>query len=391
MTASVVHRQEIRSLTGLRGVAACLVVAYHFAETGVRSGGFGDRIIGHGYLSVDLFFVLSGFVMALSYRSLFASSPTAKAYPAFLLRRVARVYPLYLVVMLITGVQDVRHMLQHHISLLTYGPEFVANLFFLDGVGFSDRIVGSSWSVGAEFAAYLMLPVLLLATAGISRAAISVTLSYIAVLLLAYPPFGTSHGISGPLDLAEAYSTLPVIRCIAEFTIGLALFTCIDAVRSRFKSQLSSAVLMIAIVCVLAMPSGDVLFVLLSPLLIASLLNDTIVTRAFAWRPVFFMGELSYAIYLWHRILFGFYNAIFARLSAHSGHIVAKLGAMAGYWVILICVAYASYRLIEVPGRRFVRSIEKRMFPAEDAAIRVQEEKTSAALVSDIGPGQAAE
>jgi len=351
-----------------------------------------DRVIGHGYLSVDLFFVLSGFVMALSYGRLFSASALSKAYPTFLLRRIARVYPLYIVVMFITAVQDVRHMLQHHISLLTYGPEFVANLFFLDGIGLSDRIVGSSWSVGAEFAAYLMLPVLLIATAGRGRAVISAIVAYVAVLLLAYPPFGaTSPGVSGPLDIAAGYSVLPVVRCVAEFTIGLALFTCVDAIKNRFRNNMSSLLLMVVIVVVLAMPSADVLFVLLSAVLIAALLNDTIVTRAFAWRPIFFLGELSYAIYLWHRILFGFYNAIFARLSAHSGHLIAKLGAMACFWAILIGVAYASYRLIEVPGRRFVRNIEKRMFPAEDAALRVQEERTSSALVSDLGPASVAE
>ena len=59
-------RYEI--LDGLRGVAAVLVVAYHLFET--YYGGSTDQPINHGYLAVDFFFVLSGFVIGLAYAAL---------------------------------------------------------------------------------------------------------------------------------------------------------------------------------------------------------------------------------------------------------------------------------------------------------------------------------
>src|SRR5947209_6333252 len=62
------RNKEIKTLTGLRGVAATVVMLYHFSY----SEQMNSFLIGRGYLAVDLFFVLSGFVMALSYGHLFA-------------------------------------------------------------------------------------------------------------------------------------------------------------------------------------------------------------------------------------------------------------------------------------------------------------------------------
>ena len=89
---------EIRSLTGLRGVTAMLVAAYHFYP--VQSPLL-SRTVGRFYLWVDLFFVLSGFVMALNYGRMFRDGFSGEAFGEFLLRRLARVYPLYIVVLVL--------------------------------------------------------------------------------------------------------------------------------------------------------------------------------------------------------------------------------------------------------------------------------------------------
>jgi peptidoglycan/LPS O-acetylase OafA/YrhL len=93
-------RSEIRSLTGLRGVAAAYVVLYHMHLFELCSGA-AATVLTHGYLAVDLFFVLSGFVMALTYAELFEGGFSAGRYRDFLVRRIARVYPLYVVVTLV--------------------------------------------------------------------------------------------------------------------------------------------------------------------------------------------------------------------------------------------------------------------------------------------------
>ena len=327
--------------------------------------------------------------MALSYGRLFSSTPFSRAYPVFLLRRIARIYPLYLVILVVTATQDLRHLLQHHVPLTGYGQKFVANLLFLHGIGLSSRIVGSSWSVGAEFAAYLILPLLLLATTGKTRAITSAIVAYVVIITIAYPPFvgGRRPGISGPLDITAAYSFLPVVRCVSEFTIGLCLFYYAESLRNTLKNNMLSIVLLIVVVIVLSIPSSDILFVPLSAILIASLLNNNVAAAAFSWRPVFLLGELSYAIYLWHRLLFALHDAIFRKFSLYLGHVSAEAGAISCFWVVLIGVSYISYRLVEVPGRRFVRNIERRLFPAEDAALCSQEEEAKEGLAPGARTG----
>ena len=60
---------DIRALTGVRGVAAVVIVAYHFGDVQLTGGGNVAYFrIPHGYLPVDLFFMLSGYVIALTYR-----------------------------------------------------------------------------------------------------------------------------------------------------------------------------------------------------------------------------------------------------------------------------------------------------------------------------------
>src|ERR1700712_169365 len=92
--------RELRSLTGLRGVAAVLVVLDHYWQ-GVAPTNPAKTLLAHGYLAVDLFFVLSGFVMTFNYASLFQEGYSFAAFRLFLSRRIARVYPLYLVCTLV--------------------------------------------------------------------------------------------------------------------------------------------------------------------------------------------------------------------------------------------------------------------------------------------------
>ena len=89
---------DIRALTGVRGVAAAVIVLYHFGDVQLSTGGTASYFrIPFGYLPVDLFFMLSGFVMALTYRDAFDSGGM-KTFATFMLKRVARLYPAYLVI-----------------------------------------------------------------------------------------------------------------------------------------------------------------------------------------------------------------------------------------------------------------------------------------------------
>ena len=86
--------QDVPALTGVRGVAAVLVAVYHYFLPLMPQGSVTHRLFGRGYLYVDLFFVLSGYVMALTYGSMFSTRIRGKALGSFFWKRLARVYPL---------------------------------------------------------------------------------------------------------------------------------------------------------------------------------------------------------------------------------------------------------------------------------------------------------
>jgi peptidoglycan/LPS O-acetylase OafA/YrhL len=90
------RRSEIRSLTGLRGVAALLVVLLHLKNISepVR---FWEVFIEHGYLWVDLFLALSGFILMRSYFLSYGDRTSVSFVAHFLLRRIGRIWPLFVV------------------------------------------------------------------------------------------------------------------------------------------------------------------------------------------------------------------------------------------------------------------------------------------------------
>ena len=95
---------EITPLTGLRGIAACWVMVAHYLGT-TRGPDWLKSFIDHGYIPVDIFLILSGFVLAFTYQAYFRDAVAIGGVARFLAYRLARIYPLYAVTTLICLVQ----------------------------------------------------------------------------------------------------------------------------------------------------------------------------------------------------------------------------------------------------------------------------------------------
>src|SRR6201995_531982 len=85
---------EIVPLTSIRGIAAFFVVLHHIRPADVYLPVPIHNFIYHNYFWVDLFFVLSGFVMALTYAHMFSTHYSWSTHWGFLAKRLARIYPL---------------------------------------------------------------------------------------------------------------------------------------------------------------------------------------------------------------------------------------------------------------------------------------------------------
>jgi peptidoglycan/LPS O-acetylase OafA/YrhL len=295
-------RKEIDALTGLRGVAAFWVVIYHVHYLDAMSGPVAV-LLRHGYLAVDIFFILSGFVMALSYRDLFSAAFAIKNQCVFMMRRFARVYPLYFVA---TAACVLVHL---HYSSGEFGHPLLVDIAFnlplMQSWGFAHPIDGPSWSVSTEWAAYLLFPALASFVFGKRRSALLALLTALIVMaLLPMLPTPPNAGPRiGPLNIPWAKSIWPLVRCLAEFTMGLVtLRAAHSAVVKRYISLPVLANLVAAgILGLLLLEGSDVVVVAMIPLLILTLVGGKgYTTHLLASGPALFLGRISYAVYLVH-------------------------------------------------------------------------------------------
>ncbi len=367
--SDAIRRKEIRSLTGVRGIAACWVVAYHTWMTGNhRIPGPAGQIMLHGYLGVDLFFVLSGMVMSMSYGRLFDRPWSGSDYATLMIRRVARLWPLYVVTLLVTGVLS---LLMEHKTFSAF--EWFVNILMIQSWSIADSINSASWSVSVECAAYLVFPFL---CAVILRRtwALSVITAAISIFIVWW--LANVAGVSGavrkgPLDIFDARTFLPVIRCVSGFTLGMVCYRLAISGQQFIRSQTVSILSGMLVLVLLSISGTDVLIVVAFALLLITLTNEeTLISRFMAWTPVYYLGVWSYAIYLWHRSFLLFIGDVW------SGHHVTVRPA--AVLALLIVVSWLSYNYIEMPFQKKIRGIEKRLFPASDRkVVRSEAEGTS--------------
>ncbi len=109
MPQTLKGQSEIKPLTGLRGIAALGVMAFHYwYRDWVPITTVSGHAAARGYISVDLFFILSGFVMSKAYGARFISASSLSSYARFLGLRLARIYPIYAVLLVVaTAVSSV--------------------------------------------------------------------------------------------------------------------------------------------------------------------------------------------------------------------------------------------------------------------------------------------
>jgi peptidoglycan/LPS O-acetylase OafA/YrhL len=332
-------------MTSMRGVAAALVVSYHMRDSGR------DSFVLAGYLWVDFFFILSGFILAYVYGQLFSASLRARDYLSFLTKRIARIYPLHLFMLLAyvgSGIVGLDAATGGRLAVATH-------VLLIHAWGIHDDLTWNrvSWSISAEWAFYLVFPFIAWVVLRASRLLLwTLPLALLGALVLLTEHAGT---------LGVTYD-LALLRCIPEATLGVLLFRASQAdcpwLRRiaqldwvRWPVVLLPFVLMQVKAHEVAIVAAMALMIL--PLSIAS----GSLHRVLAWRPLHHLGVVSYSLYMSHYLVL-----IFTRkLVLHRFHLDPKRYDLGTIQLVLVhlgfiglCTAVATvlYRLVEVPGRR---------------------------------------
>jgi peptidoglycan/LPS O-acetylase OafA/YrhL len=340
-------------LTGVRGVAAAVIVVYHFGDVQLYGGGsIAYFRIPHGYLPVDLFFMLSGYVIGLTYKDAFGSG-SLKSFATFMLKRVARLYPAYLAIGLLYIAKIVAG-LSGSDTLAMFSPYDIAgNLLMATGWGLHVQpLIGVSWAASAEMGSYLLLPLLLPLT--VRRGPLLCGLTALAALLAIVAVGLSGRGSSGPLDVVNGDSFYPLLRAVAGFTLGLVIFR-ISATLDRLSAMTQDVLLGVILVAILITEmraAGDWLLYLLFLPLVAVLSRDGRLAQAlFGNALVYRLGVISYSIYLIHPLFVSFAVRAWRNFGQTEA---AYLAGSAGCFVAIWLLAELSYRLIEMPGRKAI-------------------------------------
>ena len=355
---------EITALTSLRGIAAVGVLLLHFRDqfgTAINP----DRLtpfFARSYLFVDFFFVLSGFVIALSYGHMFTKGIAWRDYHAFLIKRLARIYPLHIA--MLAGF--VASELAKYLVATNANPPFsvntatalLANVFLVQSWGFFDHYTWNhpAWSISTEWFAYLLFPVLML---GLLR------LRGLLPALLVAAACGAFLYISFYLIPPEVAPGYFLLRCVPSFVLGILVFLCPTlmsprATRYFARDEAFSLALVVAFLCV-SLPVPDVTSIIaFFFVVLAGSLNRGTVAKALSIRPLYFLGMISYSIYLVHTLILRVWQMLFQVV--WHGHMGFVQGLLA-FTVMMVAVLIAStlsYYYIEAPGRNYFGKFARR-------------------------------
>jgi peptidoglycan/LPS O-acetylase OafA/YrhL len=357
--------EHLPSLTPLRGIAALWVVVFHFCWRfpNVHPGDYG--VVQEGYLAVDMFFVLSGFVISHVYKDSFARECTGRAYCEFLKARIARIYPLHFVMLMVFVAAVALESAAICLAGGGIGPVpltgdrsvagLFANLAMLQGLwarGLSWD--NPSWSISLEFIAYLLFPLLFpwLWRARPRGKAIVGLLAFVALAGLAW------H--TG--DNLNQWNGLPaILRCLPEFLVGVLIYCIYD--QGLFARLLASDLalgLVLAAVCALVHAAASNLgIVLLFPgLILAAVRNEGRLGRLLNVAPLRWLGDVSYSLYLVHWFVLSALVGTVRRLPALSLRQLPPTASLLTALLLIavsIALAAATHRVIEVRGRQWLR------------------------------------
>jgi peptidoglycan/LPS O-acetylase OafA/YrhL len=171
---------EIRALAGARAIPPLILVLYHYCE-GHHYRNFKpfDLLIGHGYLWVEFFFALSGFILTYVYGTRALEFLRGRTHRDFLVARLSRLYPLHLAMLLyILAMMLILNAIAHATGTVSIYQEqyhpvvtwqtFVANLFLVQAWNIFPYLSwnGASWFVSVEFLLCILFPIYMVLSRG---------------------------------------------------------------------------------------------------------------------------------------------------------------------------------------------------------------------------------
>lgn len=343
---------QLDALTGIRGLAAWFVVLFHVRLSSQQLiGPEAVAAIGKGYLAVDLFFILSGFVLWLNYGARFRASGLREAGP-FWWKRFARIWPLHAVILsgLVLFAAVLAATGRDH-SAYPFG-ELPLHYLLVQNWGLTDSLTWNdpAWSISTEMGAYVLFPLLTLGLRleRLRLAASAALATLICAALYLY------FALNGETSLGKGISELGLGRCIAEFVLGMVLCRSWQILAGRGWAAPAAfaggaAIVIGGIAAGLPetafVPAGFALG------LLALALDRGPAARLLGSPPLRWLGDVSYSTYLVHVPLFVLWKLLFVDRSLQLGW-----GGLAGFLLLVLAFSALLHRWLELPAQSWLNA-----------------------------------
>ncbi len=367
-------QKYIGSLTAMRGLAALWVMLFHidvslfYRDMGALVSRDATGLLSKGYLWVDFFFILSGFVIFYIYADALQASPRGQHIIDYLWARLARIYPLHLLCLGLVVI--IALIYPHFVPGVEDGSwkTFMAwraipsNLLLTHAMNqhvyLSWDIV--SWSIGAEAWTYVAAVPLLIVLPRLS-AGTAFGLAVIAFTGLAAYVLMQKDAT---LDITYRWG---VVRCLFEFTIGACVWRLWQA---RAIAWWGRDVVLLGLLAGVVLSfhfktfgrGGDLVVVPLFAVLVYGLaVADGAVSRVLNGAVSEYLGRISYALYLVHGVAFSAFWFLMPTVKAAIGQAttVERWLYAAVFITLVIAVSHLVHYGFEKPVRLFLLGLRK--------------------------------
>ena len=411
VTPSLIVNVFIRQLTGIRFVAAAWVLLYHLQgplnTLGLLAIPVLPDVMRVGRLGVDLFFALSGFILTHTYLTRLGPRLSGRKTIDFWWLRLARVYPVHLVMLVVAGLAVFAQakVTGEALNRDWLNPiDFGKNLLLVQEWGPSPQRGWNfvAWSLSMEWLAYLIFPLLILLIWVFCRR-VSTAVLVIAWVVVLIPV------IVYGLKTSDAYYTDnwgSTYRILCEFTAGAISYLIVRRFlpdpaadpKPRIQKLASTLSLVLPLIVIAgavflgnlpaAQPPATNLsadsealppyfHLLLVPFLIAWIgalaLSRRGLARTLSTRTMVLGGFISYSLYMTHLVWFGLWRAAMNAVGIDGGvlYAIGLVGLIAG----ALAIAWLMWRFVEEPAREWMRALAgARRTPTEEAGEQLAEQ-----------------
>jgi len=301
----------------------------------------------HGYLAVDIFFALSGFVLCISSVKTFKSGVDMPGYKSFMYKRFCRIFPLYIVMTIV-----------YHFSFpLISFANFLVDFTLLQGMipFLNANAIPPGWSLTNEWIIYFLFPIAFsfVLRKNLYKWLIPTAIAFLLIVCMVrglylnwanYKVLKDLHGFN-PI-ISETRGPISFLRTMADYALGIfAYFIYTKGIKTNWLGFI-----VIPSFLLLFWPPADFLIIMLLPAVILYITNENGLSKLLSSKPVHFLGLISYSLYINHYLFIYSYKYV-------SGWTGINNNWFSVSYVVFCTIALSSitFYIIEKPALEFLR------------------------------------